>query len=151
MERIHPSETAVRFGVFEVDLRARELRKQGVRLKLQDQPLEVLLALLERPSEVVTRDELQQKIWPSDTFVDFDHGLYNAIKRLREALGENAEKPQYIETAPRRGYRFIGKIEARHAGAAEVGARPVVARADIGVVGEAYSILGCSAFRESLA
>ena len=112
MERIHPSETAVRFGVFEVDLRARELRKQGVRLKLQDQPLEVLLALLERPSEVVTRDELQQKIWPSDTFVDFDHGLYNAIKRLREALGENAEKPQYIETAPRRGYRFIGKIEA---------------------------------------
>src|SRR5206468_2170586 len=112
MERIHPSETAVRFGVFEVDLRARELRKQGVRLKLQDQPLEVLLALLERPSEVVTRDELQQKIWPSDTFVDFDHGLYNALKRLREALGENAEKPQYIETAPRRGYRFIGKIEA---------------------------------------
>src|SRR5207244_6933766 len=111
MERIHPSETAVRFGVFEVDLRARELRKQGVRLKLQDQPLEVLLALLERPSEVVTRDELQQKIWPFDTFVDFDHGLYNAIKRLREALGDSAETPRFVETLSRRGYRFIGKIE----------------------------------------
>src|SRR5438046_5830695 len=108
MERAHTLQAAVRFGAFEVDFRARELRKQGVRLKLQDQPLEVLLALLERPSEVVTRDELQQKIWPSDTFVDFDHGLYNAIKRLREALGENAETPQYIETEPRRRSRFIG-------------------------------------------
>src|SRR5204862_1459432 len=109
--RTHLSESAVRFGVFEVDVRARELRKEGMRLKLQEQPLEVLLALLERPSEIVTREELQQKIWPSDTFVDFDHGLYNAIKRLREALADDAEKPRYIETVPRRGYRFVGKIE----------------------------------------
>jgi TolB-like protein/Tfp pilus assembly protein PilF len=111
MKSPYPVQTAVHFGVFEVDLRARELRKQGVKLKLQEQPLEVLKALLEKPGEIVTREELQQKIWPSDTFVDFDHGLYNAIKRLREALGDSAETPQYVETLARRGYRFIGKID----------------------------------------
>ncbi len=104
-------QTRISFGVFEVDLRARELRKEGVKLKLQEQPLEVLQVLLEKPGEIVTREELQQRIWPSDTFVDFDHGLYNAIKRLREALGDSAETPRFIETLSRRGYRFVGKIE----------------------------------------
>ncbi len=104
-------QTTIRFGVFEVDLRAGELRKQGIKVKLQEQPLQVLQILLENPGEVVTREELQQKIWPSDTFVDFDHGLYNAIKRLREALGDSAETPHYVETLARRGYRFIGRLD----------------------------------------
>ena len=106
----HPVQTTIRFGVFEVDLRAGELRKQGVKVKLQEQPLQVLQILLENPGAVVTREELQRRIWPSDTFVDFDHGLYNAIKRLREALGDKAETPSYIETLPRRGYRFISTV-----------------------------------------
>src|SRR2546425_8044413 len=101
----------VHFGEFELDTAARELYRQGTKLKLQDQPLQILQILLRRPGEVVTREELQQKIWPSDTFVDFDHGINNAIKRLREALGDAAETPRYVETLPRRGYRFIGKIE----------------------------------------
>jgi len=101
-------QTTIRFGVFEVDLRAGELRKQGVKVKLQEQPLQVLQILLENPGAVVTREQLQQRIWPSDTFVDFDHGLYNGIKRLREALGDSADTPHYIETLARRGYRFIG-------------------------------------------
>jgi TolB-like protein len=101
----------IRFADFELDSAAGELRKQGAKLRLQEQPFQVLHILLECPGRTVTREELQQKIWPSDTFVDFDHGLYNAIKRLREALGDDAEKPRYIETVPRRGYRFIGKIE----------------------------------------
>jgi TolB-like protein len=90
---------------------AGELRSQGRKLKLQEQPLQILRVLMERSGEIVTREELRQKIWPSDTFVDFDHGINNAIKRLREALGDTAETPRYVETLPRRGYRFIGKIE----------------------------------------
>jgi TolB-like protein/DNA-binding winged helix-turn-helix (wHTH) protein len=101
---------AIRFGVFEVDLRAGELRKQGVKVKLQEQPLQVLQVLLEKPGEIVTREELRKRIWPSDTFVDFDGGVNNAIKRLREALGDKAETPRFIETLPRRGYRFIGTV-----------------------------------------
>src|SRR5213594_2647771 len=111
LEEFRPSHGTVRFGIFELDADAGELRKQGTRMKLQEQPLQMLQVLLQRPGEVVTREELQQKIWPSDTFVDFDHGINNAIKRLREALGDNTETPRYIETLPRRGYRFIGKIE----------------------------------------
>jgi TolB-like protein/DNA-binding winged helix-turn-helix (wHTH) protein len=98
----------IRFGVFEVDPRSGELRRKGFRVKLQDQPLQILLAVLERPGEVVTRDELRAKLWPVDTFVDFEHGLNAAVKRLRDALGDTAENPRYIETLPRRGYRFIG-------------------------------------------
>jgi cholera toxin transcriptional activator len=98
--------------VFEIDPHAGELRKQGTKVKLQDQPFQILHMLLQRPGEVVTREELQQKIWPSDTFVDFDHGLYNAIKRLREALGDLAATPRFVETLSRRGYRFIGTISA---------------------------------------
>src|SRR2546430_15265300 len=111
LEEFRPSHGTVRFGIFELDADAGELRKQGTRMKLQEQPLQMLQVLLQRPGEVVTREELQQKIWPSDTFVDFDHGINNAIKRLREALGDPAETPRYVETLPRRGYRFIGKIE----------------------------------------
>jgi len=101
----------VRFGPFELDRNSGELSKFGHKLRLQDQPFQILCLLLERPGEVVTREELQQKLWPSDTFVDFDHGLNNAIKRLREVLHDSAEKPRYIETLPRRGYRFIAVLE----------------------------------------
>jgi Tol biopolymer transport system component/DNA-binding winged helix-turn-helix (wHTH) protein len=102
----------VRFATFEIDPRAGELRKGGVKIKLHRQPFEVLAMLLERPGEVVTREELQQKLWASDTFVDFEHGLNKAINKLREALGDNAGSPRYIETLPRRGYRFVAPIQA---------------------------------------
>ena len=101
----------VRFGIFEVDLKAGELRRSGLGVKLQQQPLQVLAALLEHPGEVVTRDELRNRLWPADTFVDFDHGLNAAIKRLCDALGESAETPIFVETVARRGYRFIGNVD----------------------------------------
>jgi len=103
----------LRFGTFEVDLRAGELRNSGAKVKLYGQPFEVLAILLERPGEVVTREELQQKLWGSDTYVDFDHGLNAAVNKLRETLGDDADNPRYIETLPRRGYRFIGSIAQR--------------------------------------
>ncbi len=106
-----PASRAVRFGAFEADLSSGELRKHGLRIKLQDQPFQILAMLLDRPGEVLTREELHQKLWPTDTFVDFDHGLNNAINRLREALCDSAENPRYIETLPRRGYRFISQVE----------------------------------------
>ena len=102
------SPTVLRFGTFEVDPQAGELRKQGKRLKLQDQPFQVLTVLLQRPGEVVTREELRSQIWPQDTFVDFDNSLNTAINKLREALGDSADNPRFIETLPRRGYRFLG-------------------------------------------
>ena len=98
----------LRFGVFDVDLRAGELRKNGRKLKVQDQPFQVLVALLERRGEVVTREDLRRRLWPDDTFVDFDNGLNIAVRKLRRALKDDAEKPHYVETLPRRGYRFIG-------------------------------------------
>ena len=101
------------FAAFEVELRSGELRKRGRTIKLQDQPFLVLAVLLERPGEVVTRDELRKKLWAADTFVDFNHGLNNAINRLREALGDSAEKPLFIETLPRRGYRFIAPVRVK--------------------------------------
>src|SRR5712672_3088082 len=101
----------IRFGIFEVDVVSGELRKQGVRIKLQEQPFQALVALLERPRHVVTREELQKRLWPSDTFVDFDRGLNKAINRLREVLGDDADDPRFIETLPQRGYRFIADIE----------------------------------------
>jgi TolB-like protein/DNA-binding winged helix-turn-helix (wHTH) protein len=97
----------VRFGLFEVDLRTSELRKSGVKIKLQEQPFRVLVTLLERAGDVVTREELRRELWPTDTFVDFDHGLNAAVKRLRDALDDSAENPRFIETLPRHGYRFI--------------------------------------------
>ena len=98
------------FGVFEVDLKACELRKQGLRLKLPEQPFQVLVVLLENPGELVTRDELRNRLWQGDTFVDFDHGLNNAVMRLREVLGDSSENPRFVETIPRRGYRFIAPV-----------------------------------------
>jgi len=100
-----------RFGAFEVDLRSGEVYKHGIRLKLQDQPFQVLALLLEHPGDVVKREELRQKLWPGDTFVDFDTGLNSAIKKLRDVLADSAEQPRYIETLPRRGYRFIAPVE----------------------------------------
>lgn len=97
----------IRFGPYDVDLRTGELRKKGFKVHLQDKPFQILAALLERPGELVTRDELQQRLWPGDTFVDFDNGLNTALAKLRESLGDSAEEPQYIETFPRRGYRFM--------------------------------------------
>ena len=102
----------LRFDIFELDLRAGELRKQGVKVRLQGQPLQVLEALLRRPGDVVTREELRAQIWKTDTFVDFDHSLHNAIARLREVLGDSPENPRYIETLPRRGYRFLVPVES---------------------------------------
>jgi TolB-like protein/DNA-binding winged helix-turn-helix (wHTH) protein len=100
----------IRFGVFEVDLQARELRKQGFKVKLQEQPFQILSMLLERPGEIVTREEIRKRLWPADTFVDFDSGLNRATNRLRESLGDDAENPRFVETAPRRGYRFIAPV-----------------------------------------
>src|ERR1700747_3100453 len=100
----------LRFATFEVDLRAGELRKQGKRIKVQEQPFHVLTVLLERPGEVVTREELRSQNWPPDTFVDFDNSLNTAINKLREALGDSADNPRFIETLPRRGYRFLGSV-----------------------------------------
>ena len=100
----------IRFGMFEADLRSGELRKQGIKIKLHHQPFQVLAMLLEHPGEVVTRQELKSKLWPLDTFVDFDVGLNSAVKKLRDALGDSAEIPRYVETLPRRGYRFLGSI-----------------------------------------
>ena len=100
----------LQFGVFELDLKACELRKHGVRLKLPEQPFQVLVVLLEKPGEIVTREELRNRLWPGDTFVDFDHGLNNAVMRLREVLGDASENPRFVETIPRRGYRFIAPV-----------------------------------------
>jgi DNA-binding winged helix-turn-helix (wHTH) protein len=108
------SKSGVRFGPFTVDVRAGEICKGRRTIKVQQQPMQVLEALLERAGEVVTRDELQEKIWPADTFVDFEHSLNTAIKKLRHALQDSANKPKYIETMPRRGYRFLAKVEFAH-------------------------------------
>src|SRR5438874_1773690 len=103
----------VRFGQFAMDECTGELCKDGIKVRLQEQPLQILQILLEHSGEVVTREELRKRVWPSDTFVDFDHGINNAIKRLREALGDSGETPRYIETLPRRGYRFVQNVESR--------------------------------------
>ena len=106
----------VEFGTFEVDLRSGEIRKAGVRVPLQEQPLRVLARLLRHPGELVTREELRQELWPDNTFLDFEHGLNAAIKRLRDALGDAADSPRFIETLPRRGYRFIAPVQIRGGG-----------------------------------
>jgi len=113
MEKASSQTRSVRFGSFELDLRAGELREQGVKIKLQEQPFQILAVLLENPGQVVTREELRSRLWPSDTFVDFDHSLNKAINKLREALGDSAENPRFVETLPRRGYRFIGQLSNR--------------------------------------
>src|SRR5258707_13052752 len=107
-----PVSQLIRVGRFGLDLRAGELRNGGIRIRVQGQPLQVLQALLEKPGEVVSREELQKRIWPSDTFVDFDHGLHAAVNRLRTSLNDSADRPRYVETVARRGYRFIGQLES---------------------------------------
>ena len=111
MKDIKRLPSPMRFGIFEVDLQSGELRRQGFKVKLQEQPFQVLMMLLERPGEVVTREELQKKLWTADTFVDFERGLNRAINKLREALADDADTPRYIETLPRRGYRFLVPVE----------------------------------------
>jgi TolB-like protein/DNA-binding winged helix-turn-helix (wHTH) protein len=105
-----PASRVLRFDSFELDIRAGELRNAGVKLRLQGQPIRVLAALLNSAGELVTREQLRAQVWPADTFVDFDHSLHNAIARIREVLGDSAETPRYIETLPRRGYRYIGPV-----------------------------------------
>src|SRR3984893_4272468 len=114
MQHTSHASKIVRCGVFEIDLKAFELRKHGWPLKLAEQHLQILAILLEQPGEVITRDELRERLWPGDTFVDFDHGLNNAVMRLREALGDSPDKPRFVETLPRRGYRFIAPVEEIH-------------------------------------
>jgi TolB-like protein/DNA-binding winged helix-turn-helix (wHTH) protein/Tfp pilus assembly protein PilF len=106
-----PAARVLRFDVYELDLRAGELRKRGVKLRLQGQPVQLLAILLQSAGHLVTREELSSQLWPADTFVDFDHSLHNAVGRIREVLGDSAEIPRYIETLPRRGYRFIAPVE----------------------------------------
>jgi len=100
-----------RFGAFEADASAQELRKQGIRIKLNAQPFQVLLLLLERPGEVLTREQISQKLWPDGTFVDSEHGVNSAVNRIREALGDTASNPRFVETLARRGYRFVASVE----------------------------------------
>jgi DNA-binding winged helix-turn-helix (wHTH) protein len=114
---VSPAEDIVRFGLFELDLKAGQLSRNGTKLRLPQQPLQLLAVLLERPGEIVTRDELRQRLWSSDVFVDFDHGLNKSIQKLRDALGDSATSPRYIETIPRVGYRFIAPVSN--------GARPI--------------------------
>ncbi len=109
---IPPQRRLLRFGVFEADAKTGELRKQGRRIRLAAQPFEILLLLLESPGDLVTREEIQKRLWPDGTFVDFDHGLNAGIAKLREALGDSAANPRFVETIAKRGYRFIAPVEA---------------------------------------
>jgi TolB-like protein/DNA-binding winged helix-turn-helix (wHTH) protein len=121
MANSEPAGRRLCFDVYELDMHAGELRRRGVKLRLQGQPLQVLATLLNRAGEMVTREELRTNIWSADTFVDFDHSLHNAIARLREVLGDSVDTPRYIETLPRRGYRFIvpvTRVESRPQGPA---------------------------------
>src|ERR1700678_3120437 len=118
-----PAEDVIRFGLFELDLKAGHLSRNGTKLRLPQQPLQLLAILLERPGEVITREELQQRLWSSDVFVDFDHGLNKSVQKLRDALGDSANSPRYIQTIPRVGYRFIAPVRN--------GTRPLEVEADI--------------------
>jgi TolB-like protein/DNA-binding winged helix-turn-helix (wHTH) protein/Flp pilus assembly protein TadD len=115
MQENHQDGRQLRFGIFELDLCARELRKSGLRIRLQEQPFQILATLLEHQGEVVTREELRKKLWPADTFVDFDHGLNKAINKIREAIGDSAENPRFVETVARRGYRFLAEVKVTDA------------------------------------
>ncbi|MEO7837084.1 MAG: FHA domain-containing protein [Acidimicrobiales bacterium] len=122
MSEAGASTQVIRFGMFEANPRTGELRRKGLKVRLQDQPFQVLAMLLDRAGELVTREELRLKLWPDSVFVDFDHGLNKAVNKIRRALGESADNPRFVETLPRRGYRFIAAIEG-------VDRRPETARA----------------------
>jgi DNA-binding winged helix-turn-helix (wHTH) protein len=124
-ESLSSSQQILRFGTFEVNPRSGELRKGGVRIKLHGQPFEVLAMLLERPGQVVTREELRLRLWPTDTFVNFDHGVNTAINKLREALGDSADNPRFVETLPRRGYRLLAGVEGQDRATAPEAVLPV--------------------------
>src|ERR1700749_2866947 len=111
MPQVPGDPSRLRFGVFEADLSTGELKKRGVRIRLQEQPFQVLAVLLSAPGTLVTRDELRSRLWTADTFVDFDHGLNKAINKIREALGDSAESPRFVETVSRRGYRFLAEVK----------------------------------------
>ncbi len=119
-----PTPNSVRFGAFEANLHSGELRKNGVKLKLSEQPFQLLTILLHHPGQVVERQELRQQLWPADTFVDFEHGVNAAVKRLREVLEDSADNPRFIETLPRHGYRFICPVESLGTTAGEAVAKP---------------------------
>ncbi|HMJ60271.1 MAG TPA: winged helix-turn-helix domain-containing protein, partial [Bryobacteraceae bacterium] len=106
-------ERTFQFGAFEVHERSGELRKHGARIRIQEQPFQILVLLLDRPGEIVGREEIRAKLWPENTFVDFDNAISSAVRKLREALSDSADNPRFIETLARRGYRFIGPIETR--------------------------------------
>lgn len=111
-----PPPRVIRFGVFEIDVRSGELRKQGHKIRIEGQPLQILICLLDNPGELVTREELRRRLWPPDTYVHFEHGLNAAVKRLRRALNDSADNPRFVETLPRRGYRFLAPIQAVDSG-----------------------------------
>ncbi|HEX8879507.1 MAG TPA: winged helix-turn-helix domain-containing protein, partial [Candidatus Acidoferrum sp.] len=140
----------VRFGVYEFAPQTQELRKAGIRIRLEGQPLAVLEMLLKRPGELVTREELQKKLWPADTFVDFEHSLNAAVKRLRAALNDNADQPRYIETLARRGYRFIAPLNAVDAetgvAASVLAPTPAVAQTRSMVGGRSVWLLAIAVF-----
>src|SRR5687767_11356979 len=115
MDALMDADGTLRFGSFELDVRSRELRTGRAVVRLQEQPFEILCMMLERPGAVVTRDELRRRLWPDGTFVDFEHSLNAAVKRLRAALGDDADHPKFVETLPRRGYRFIGAMDGEGA------------------------------------
>ena len=121
---------SARFGLFEVDLVSGELRKDGTRIRLQEQPFRVLAMLLDRPGEMVTREEMRSQLWPGDTFVDFDHGLNTAVNKLREALGDAAANPRFVQTVARRGYRFIAPVQQNDGSAMPVPAASAVQVSD---------------------
>ena len=130
----------IRFGEFEVDLAAGELRKGGVKVRLQDQPFRMLAVLLARPGEVVTREELRAELWRDDTYVDFDRSLNTAANKLREALGDSASRPRFVETLPRRGYRFLGRIEEADTAPRPGGVTEPNSRADLSAGGSTVAL-----------
>lgn len=115
MVEVSPPSRTLRFGPYEADLSTGELRRDGSKVSLQDKPFQILSLLVRRPGELVTRDELRSRLWPADTFVDFEHGLNTAVKKLRQALDDSAEQPRYVETLPRRGYRFLAPVDGEGA------------------------------------
>jgi DNA-binding winged helix-turn-helix (wHTH) protein len=130
-----------RFGLFEVDLVSGELRKDGTRIRLQEQPFRVLAMLLERPGEMVTREEMRTRLWPGDTFVDFDHGLNTAVNKLREALGDVAANPRFVQTVARRGYRFIAPVQQNGVSGPSAGISPAIPASHAANVGAAPASL----------
>jgi DNA-binding winged helix-turn-helix (wHTH) protein len=137
-----PPRDVVRFGIFELDLVTGELRKAGLRVRLPEQAFCVLAMLVERPGELVTRDELRVRIWSEAVFVDFEHGLHKAVNKLRRALGESAGTPRFVETLPRRGYRFIAPVEGRPSLPAASGKLHLLFESRAVLLGEGSNLLG---------